>query len=156
MSTIKDFKDVVKGATPLSSTLGYSVLLTGSSGSLNKADVTQFARTSKMGISAGEVLRISSLQSAFITCRGTQGQRCALIWFSIYGSGTIIRLTAKAIFASPVYKFYVNGTSENACIYVTISSSNSDAVAVTSLFGETPIVEKVDALPSDAILLDFS
>ena len=155
MSTIKNFKDVVKGATPLSSTLGYSVLLTGSSGSLNKADVTQFSRTAKMRISDGEVVRISNLESAFISCRGTMSGRCLLVWVSIYGSGTINRLTLEKIYGGVTYKLYVNGSSENACIYVAVNTSNTDYVAVTSLFGETPIIEKVSALPSDAFQITF-
>ena len=155
MSDVRTLADKLKAAPSASNTLGRSVLLTDSNGKLNKADVAQFSRTAKMRIGDGEVVRISNLESAFISCRGTMSGRCLLVWVSIYGSGTINRLTLEKIYGGATYKLYVNGSSENACIYVAVNTSNTDYVAVTSLFGETPIIEKVSALPSDAFQITF-
>lgn len=156
MSGTRTLADKLKDATAVSDTSGASVLMTDASGSLEKASVSLFARTVKMRLYKGEAIKISNIYSSFIACRGSLGSRASMIWVSAYGDGTSIRTKCAKIYHEGSYAFYVNGASEQACVYVTVNSENNDQVAVTSLFGETPIVKKVSSIPSDATPMQFT
>ena len=158
MSTnLKTLADKLKTAPSVTDTSGALMLMTDANGNLKKAGVSLFARTVKMSLRKGEIIRVSNIYSSFIACRGHMGSKAALIWVSSYGDGTQLRMRSVKIFQDSTYEFYVNGASEKgACVYVIVNSENSDYVAVTSLFGETPVLEKVSSLPSGTTTLAFN
>ena len=156
MSDVRTLADKLKAAPSVSDASNRSVLLRGANGSLESISAGYFPQTVKVRFHANEVLRISNIESVFIACCGRTAAKAALIWVSSYGAGTSVRTRVVKFYLNPTYEFYYNGPSEDACVYVRLNSENNDSVAVTSLFGETPIIEKVSALPSDTTPMTFS
>ena len=156
MSSTKKLMDMVSSLPSTSETSGKSIVMA-NGGALERVSSTAYARTVKASISASSVLRISNIESLMIATRGSQAARCALLWVSSYGPGTTQRISHHFIKYSSVYRFYINGSSDStACIYVAVDSSSADSIAATSFFGQTPVIETVAAVPSDAILLSAS
>lgn len=120
--------------------------------------ITGFAGRSTGSLPANGIVRIAlSLQSCFISVIGINGNRTALVWVSGYGEGTTLRNKAKIIHAGGNYSFYINGRSENGCVYVKSSWGNyTDTVVVTFINGGRSAITAVSAVPSDAELIGNS
>lgn len=157
MMQTKELIDVLKAAPSVSDATGKSILLKDSNGSLSAVSGSAFVRTAKCQIPANTVLRIKGITSVFIAVRGTIGPRSLLVWISTYGEGTTIRTQWAKIHTCASYKLYINGPSETqACAYLVLNDvPNGDWLAVTSIFGEQPIIEQVASLPSDVALISY-
>lgn len=131
------------------------ILGTDAAGNPVRANVGNFANTVCFQIRAPQVLKIYASASLLVSCRGTNGGRCALVWISAYGEGTVVRNTVSILCGGP-YRVYNNGKSDpGACVYLisVAAENNPDSINVVSLDGSVPKCEIVSAIPADAVLV---
>lgn len=109
---------------------------------------SDFTRIKTVKMSSDKVVRISLLQQAcFVTINGTNGDRNAAIYAYGYGDGTLTRNCIRVIKGNSNYEFYINGSSENSCIYIkSLWPDNNDVVSVIG-FGE---IAPQSSVPSDS------
>ena len=156
MSEAKTLSDKLKAA-PVTATASGRTLLANNNGGIENINPSVFAQCVSFSPSIGEVYRIRNIESVLVACRGRFGGQSALIWVSSYGNGTPQRTQCKSTYNDVAYEWYINGASEStASLYLRMTRSNGDTAVVTSLLGQCPIVEKVEALPSDATPLSFT
>lgn len=124
----------------------------------NYATVSNTLGKSSTGIPNGSIVKVTvpSDSHYLITLRGTQGQRCALLYVSGYGSGgTSTRLTVRVVYSHANFEYYYNEASDSiGGIYVKnvfTGSAQNDTICVTSLNNSAiPTLTTVTTIPTGA------
>ena len=151
MSKTKTLADKLKAAPAVSDRTGKSLVLTDGTGGFAKAATSLFAIRSEYPARAGNILRIRHIESALVSVRGSNHDRCAFFWISSYGEGTDIRTSVSKFFNHSGYSWFINGPSEHECSLYGVFNAGAgiDLVSVISLSGHTPEIIQVGNLPSD-------
>lgn len=156
MSESKDIKSMFASLPSVTDSTGKSVVLTDADGNRSKKPLSDFCKPNQVLISPNGCLKVTGFTHAFFSARMNLADACSLHWISTYGQGYGGRTTCSKIAGTNIISIYINGTSTGTSTIFVKNTSTAQYVNLSVMPCDecVPILTTVDAIPSDATLLN--